>query len=111
VIDKQARCRQQIHACSRDLVVLAMVNPGAEIASDGHIHVYAPLRGKAIAGANGNADARIFSPNMAPELLSIAGTYCTGDARLPMLVHGKAAQFSIKPGSCGGELSAVLINV
>ena len=110
VIDRQVRCGQQIYARGRDLVVMAMVNPGAEIVSDGHIHVYAPLRGKAIAGANGNGEARIFSLHMAPELLSIAGTYCTGDARLPMLVHGKAAQFSMKPGSDGRELSAVLIN-
>lgn len=110
VIDKPVRSGQQIYARGRDLVVMAMVNSGAEIVSDGHIHVYAPLRGKAIAGANGNDDARIFSLNMAPELLSIAGTYCTGDASLPMLVHGKAAQFSMKPGSGGKELSAVLIN-
>jgi len=110
VIDRQVRCGQQIYARGRDLVVMAMVNPGAEIVSDGHIHVYAPLRGKAIAGAKGNGDARIFSLNMAPELLSIAGTYCTGDARLPMLVRGKAAQFSVKVGSFGRELSAVLIN-
>ena len=110
VIDKQVRSGQQIYARDRDLVVMAMVNPGAEIISDGHIHVYAPLRGKAIAGANGNCDARIFSLNMVPELLSIAGTYCTGDANLPMSVYGKAAQFSIKPGSFGQELSAILIN-
>jgi septum site-determining protein MinC len=110
VIDRQVRCGQQIYARGRDLVVMAMVNPGAEIVSDGHIHVYAPLRGKAIAGANGNCDARIFSLNMAPELLSIAGTYCTGDQRLPMSMHGKAAQFRVKLGSAGRELSAVLIN-
>lgn len=110
VFDKQVRCVQKICARGRDLVVMAMVKPGAEIIPDGHIPVYAPLRGRSIAGANGNADARIFSLNMAPELLSIAGTYCTGDARLPMLVHGTAAQFSMKPGSCGRELSAVLIN-
>lgn len=110
VIDRPVRGGQQIYARGRDLVVMAVVNPGAEIVSDGHIHVYAPLRGKAIAGANGNGDARIFSLNMAPELLSIAGTYCTGDARLPMLVYGKAAQFSMKLGSAGRELSAVLIN-
>ncbi len=110
MIDKQVRSEQQIYAHGRDLVVMAMVNPGAEIISDGHIHVYAPLRGKAIAGVNGNCDARIFSLNMAPELLSIASTYCTGDANLPMSVYGKAAQFSINSGSCCWELSTILIN-
>jgi len=51
VIDKPLRSGQQVYARGRDLVVLAPVNPGAEVIADGHIHVYAPLRGKAIAGA------------------------------------------------------------
>ncbi|MBV1731067.1 MAG: septum site-determining protein MinC, partial [Hydrogenophaga sp.] len=61
VIDKPLRSGQQVYARGRDLVVMAMVNPGAEVIADGHIHVYAPLRGKAIAGARGNTDARIFA--------------------------------------------------
>ena len=59
VIDKPMRSGQQAYARGRDLVMLAMVNPGAEVIADGHIHVYAPLRGRAIAGARGNTDARI----------------------------------------------------
>ena len=74
-----------------------MVNPGAEIMADGHIHVYAPLRGKAIAGARGDEQARIFTSCLEAELLSIAGTYRTsGDAQLPVDVAGKAAQIRLQ---------------
>jgi septum site-determining protein MinC len=92
VIDKPLRSGQQVYARGRDLVVMAMVNPGAEVIADGHIHVYAPLRGKAIAGARGNGDARIFALSMAPELMSIAGIYRTSETPLPAAVQGKAAQ-------------------
>jgi septum site-determining protein MinC len=92
VIDKPLRSGQQVYARSRDLVVLAMVNPGAEVIADGHIHVYAPLRGKAIAGARGDADARIFSLCLEAELLSIAGVYRTSENPLPDAVRGRPAQ-------------------
>jgi septum site-determining protein MinC len=97
VIDKPLRSGQHVYAKGRDLIVLAMVNPGAEIMADGHIHVYAPLRGKAIAGARGDEQARIFTSCLEAELLSIAGTYRTsGDAPLPVEVAGKAAQISLQ---------------
>lgn len=97
VIDKPLRSGQHVYAKGRDLVVLAMVNPGAEIMADGHIHVYAPLRGKAIAGARGDAQARIFAASLEAELISIAGTYRTsGDAPLPAEVAGKPAQVSLQ---------------
>ena len=92
VVDKPLRSGQHVYAKGRDLVVLAMVNPGAEIMADGHIHVYAPLRGKAIAGAKGDTSARIFTHSLEAELLSIAGVYRTSDAPLPKEVAGKAAQ-------------------
>jgi septum site-determining protein MinC len=104
VIDKPLRSGQQVHARGRDLVVMAMVNPGAEVIADGHIHVYAPLRGKAIAGARGNADARIFALAMAPELISIAGIYRTSEVALPESVQGKAAQVRLVPGPDGDKL-------
>jgi septum site-determining protein MinC len=84
-----------VYAKGRDLIVLAMVNPGAEIMADGHIHVYAPLRGKAIAGARGNEEARIFTSCLEAELVAIAGTYRTSDTPLPTDVAGKAAQISL----------------
>jgi septum site-determining protein MinC len=92
VVDKPLRSGQHVYAKGRDLVMLAMVNPGAEIMADGHIHVYAPLRGKAIAGAKGDTSARIFTNSLEAELLSIAGVYRTSDATLPKEVAGKAAQ-------------------
>ena len=92
VVDKPLRSGQHLYAKGRDLVMLAMVNPGAEIMADGHIHVYAPLRGKAIAGAKGDTSARIFTNSLEAELLSIAGVYRTSDAPLPKEVAGKAAQ-------------------
>jgi septum site-determining protein MinC len=102
VIDKPLRGGQQVYARGRDLVVLAMVNPGAEVIADGHIHVYAPLRGRAIAGARGDTDARVFSLAMEPELISIAGVYRTGDIFLPDSVRGKPAQVRLLAGA-GGE--------
>ena len=92
VIDKPLRSGQKIYARGADLVVLAMVNQGAEVVADGNIHVYAPLRGKAMAGARGNANARIFSLCLEPELISIAGVYRTSEHPLSPDVQGKAAQ-------------------
>jgi septum site-determining protein MinC len=104
VIDKPLRSGQQVYARGRDLVVMAMVNPGAEVIADGHIHVYAPLRGKAMAGARGNGDARIFALAMDPELISIAGIYRTSETALPADVRGKAAQVRLLPGPDGDKL-------
>jgi septum site-determining protein MinC len=92
VVDKPLRSGQKIYARGCDLVVLAMVNQGAEVVADGNIHVYAPLRGKAMAGARGNTQARIFSLCLEPELISIAGVYRTSENALAPDVHGKAAQ-------------------
>jgi septum site-determining protein MinC len=92
VVDKPLRSGQKVYARGGDLVVLAMVNQGAEVVADGNIHVYAPLRGKAMAGARGNVNARIFSLCLEPELISIAGVYRTSENPLPLEVRGKAAQ-------------------
>ena len=104
VIDRPLRSGQQVYARGRDLVVLAMVNPGAEVIADGHIHVYAPLRGKAIAGARGNAEARIFALEMDAELISIAGIYRTSDVPLPEAVRQRAAQVRLLSGPDGDKL-------
>ena len=104
VIDKPLRSGQQVYARGRDLVVLAMVNAGAEVIADGHIHVYAPLRGTAMAGARGNADARIFALSMAPELISIAGIYRTSEVALPDSIQSKTAQVRLVPGPDGDKL-------
>ena len=92
VIDKPLRSGQQVYARGADLVVLAVVSFGAEIIADGSIHVYGPLRGRAIAGARGNTQARIFSTCMEPQLVSIAGIYRTSETPFPTEVQGKTAQ-------------------
>ncbi len=95
IVDRPLRSGQQVYAKGGDLVVLAMVNFGAELIADGSIHVYAPLRGKAIAGARGNTEARIYATALEPELLAIAGTYRTSEHPLPDEVRGKAAQIRL----------------
>lgn len=103
VIDKPLRSGQQVYARGRDLIVMAMVNPGAEVIADGHIHVYAPLRGKAMAGARGNTEARIMALSMEPQLISIAGVYRTSENALPPSVHGKAAQVRLESHTDGQD--------
>ena len=95
VIDKPLRSGQKVYARGGDLVVLAMVNQGAEVVADGNIHVYATLRGKAMAGARGNTQARIFSLCLEPELVSIAGVYRTSENPLPADIAGRAAQIRL----------------
>ncbi|MGC4403489.1 septum site-determining protein MinC [Methyloversatilis sp. MC4-4] len=77
IIDKPLRSGQRIYARGCDLVVLAMVSAGAEVIADGNIHIYAPLRGRALAGASGDTQARIFTTCFEAELVSIAGVYKT----------------------------------
>jgi septum site-determining protein MinC len=96
VIDKPLRSGQQVYARGADLVVLAVVSFGAEVIADGNVHVYAPLRGRAIAGARGNTEARIFSTCMEPQLVSIAGIYRTTETALPAQVLGKPAQVRLE---------------
>lgn len=104
VVDKPLRSGQQVYAKGRDLIVLAMVNAGAEVIADGNIHIYASLRGKAIAGARGNTQARIFAQVMEPELISIAGIYRTSENALPKEVLGQAAQVCLQSGPEGDKL-------
>lgn len=92
IIDTPVRAGQRIYARGADLVVNAIVNPGAELIADGSIHVYAPLRGRALAGASGNNEARIFTLSMEAELVSIAGTYRTFESGLPQDLAKKPAQ-------------------
>jgi septum site-determining protein MinC len=96
VIDKPLRSGQQVYAKGGDVVVLAAVNVGAEVIADGSIHVYAPLRGRAIAGAKGYEQARIFTTCMEAQLVSIAGTYRTTEVPWPPEVLGKPASVRLE---------------
>lgn len=88
VVEQAVRSGHQIYARGADLVVLAPVNAGAEVLADGNIHIYAPLRGRALAGASGNDTARIFCDCLEAELISIAGCYQLSDD-LPADTHRK----------------------
>ncbi|WP_431475871.1 septum site-determining protein MinC [Massilia eburnea] len=83
IIDTPVRAGQRIYARGGDLIVMAVVNNGAEIIADGSIHVYNTLNGRALAGASGDTSARIFAMAMSPELVSIAGVYRTFEDGFP----------------------------
>lgn len=85
------RSGQQVFAANRDLTVLATVGAGAEVLSDGSIHVYGALRGRALAGASGFTGARIFCREFHAELVAIAGHYKVLDD-VPKALHGRAVQ-------------------
>lgn len=95
IVDTPVRAGQRIYARGTDLIITAMVNNGAEIIADGSIHVYAPLRGRALAGASGDTRARIFATSMEPELVSIAGVYRTFENGFPLKLKGQAAQIQL----------------
>lgn len=75
VVTTPIRGGQQVYARDGDLIVLSAVSPGAELLADGNIHVYGPLRGRALAGIKGDTNARIFCQQLAAEMVSIAGRY------------------------------------
>ncbi|MBV8937038.1 MAG: septum site-determining protein MinC [Alphaproteobacteria bacterium] len=83
LVSQPVRSGTQIYVRGGDLVVTAPVSPGAEIMADGNIHVYAALRGRALAGAGGDAEARIFCSRLEAELVSIAGRYLVSDQISP----------------------------
>ena len=95
VIDTPVRAGQRVYARGCDLIITATVNNGAEVIADGSIHVYAALNGRALAGASGNAEARIFALAMQPELVSIAGVYRTFDEGFPPQLARQPAQIRL----------------
>jgi septum site-determining protein MinC len=97
MLTQPLRGGQIVHATQRDAIALAAVNAGAELIADGNIHVYATLRGRALAGARGNEDARIFCQRLEADLISIAGVYLSAD-EIPADKVGKAVQISLHNG-------------
>lgn len=99
VLSQPLRSGQIVYAdAARDAIALAAVNQGAELIADGNIHVYSTLRGRALAGARGNDQARIFCQRLEAELISIAGVYVNAD-ELPKDKLGKPAQICLRDGS------------
>jgi septum site-determining protein MinC len=95
IIDTPVRAGQRIYARGCDLIITAVVNNGAEVIADGSIHVYNTLHGRALAGASGNPEARIFAMSMSPELVSIAGVYRTFEDGVPAEFARSPAQIRL----------------
>ncbi|UOO82130.1 septum site-determining protein MinC [Uruburuella testudinis] len=95
-VNTPIRTGQQVYAENADLIVTGMVSEGAEIIADGNIHVYGPMRGRALAGAEGNRKARIFIHSMQAELVSVAGIYRNFEQDLPAHLHKKPVQVSLQ---------------
>ncbi|QIL21101.1 septum site-determining protein MinC [Thermomonas sp. HDW16] len=91
------RSGQQVYADNRDLTVLSAVGAGAEVIADGSIHIYGALRGRALAGAQGNEDARIFCREFHAELVAVAGHYKVLED-IPKELRGKAVQIWLENG-------------
>lgn len=95
-VDRMLRSGQQVYARDANLVIIGGVNAGAEIIADGSIHCYGPLLGRAIAGAQGDEQARILATHFGPELVSIAGTFRTFEAGIPAEFGGRAVQVRLQ---------------
>jgi len=89
------RSGQQVYARNGDLTILAGVAAGAEVLADGSIHVYGPLRGRALAGAGGNPEARIFCHSFQAELVAVAGRYLVWDD-VPHEFHGQPVHIRLE---------------
>lgn len=95
VINRPLRSGQRVYARDTDLIVVGVVSRGAEVIADGNIHVYGPLRGKAMAGARGDITARIFTTQLDPELVAVAGVYRVIETGLEPAVQNKPAVISL----------------
>lgn len=91
LVDRPVRSGQQIYARDTDLIIMGQVGPGAEVIADNNIHVYGPLRGRALCGVSGNTRTRIFCQSLEAELVSVAGTYRMLET-IPGELRGRPAQ-------------------
>jgi len=95
LLTQPVRSGRRVYARGGDLVATAPVSAGAELIADGHVHVYGPLRGRALAGVRGDENARIFCQSLQAELVSIAGAYRVRDDIEEELI-GQAVQISLQ---------------
>ncbi|AHG18312.1 septum formation inhibitor [Chania multitudinisentens RB-25] len=94
IINTPVRSGQQIYARNSDLIVTNSVSAGAELIADGNIHIYGMMRGRALAGASGDAQCQIFCTHLGAELVSIAGQYWLSD-QIPADFFGQAIRLSL----------------
>lgn len=95
IIHHPVRSGQEVYAQDRDLVILGAVSAGADVVADGNIHVYGPLRGRALAGGKGDTEAWIFCQSLEAELISIAGNYLPAEQISPA-DRGKAVYIHLQ---------------
>jgi septum site-determining protein MinC len=96
LINSPVRSGMQVYAKDCDLIVIGQVSSGAELLADGHIHVYGPLRGRALAGVQGDTQARIFCRTLEAELVSIAGYYLTKEDMQVLPAHDGMIQIYLE---------------
>lgn len=100
VIREPVRSGQVVYADGRDLIVLAPVHAGAQLLADGHIHVYAPLKGRAVAGARGARDVEVFCLALEAELVGVDTGYVVAED-VPPPLWGAPARILLTPdGTC-----------
>jgi septum site-determining protein MinC len=100
LVCEPVRSGQRILADAGDLIVVAPVGAGAELIAHGNIHVYGPMRGRALAGVNGDLGARIFCQSLEAELIAIAGLYKTSEDLGPGVWKNRVQAFLDKDSLC-----------
>lgn len=111
LVDQSVRSGQRIYAQGADLVVMGQVSAGAEVIADGNVHVYGVLRGRALAGAAGDTQARILSTCFEPELVSIAGYYLTFEADYPAGIRSNPTLVYLEQSETSAEVRLKSINI
>ncbi|WP_343183316.1 septum site-determining protein MinC [Buchnera aphidicola (Neophyllaphis podocarpi)] len=95
ILDYPIRSGQQIYSNNSDLVINNHVNYGAELISDGNVHIYGKVRGKVLAGVKGDKNSQIFCSNFNPELIAISGEYMLTD-QIPKKFLGKSVNVTLR---------------
>ncbi|PWC84469.1 septum site-determining protein MinC [Azospirillum sp. TSH100] len=103
VVTEPVRSGMRVYAEKTDLIVTSSVSPGAELLADGNIHVYGALRGRALAGFSGDANARIFCHSLEAEVLSVAGNYRVSED-IGSDFYKKAVQVFLRDGVLSMDL-------
>lgn len=111
VIDNPVRSGQKIYAQGADLIVMGQVSHGAEVIADGNVHVYGVLRGRALAGAAGDRQARIISTCFEAELVAVAGYYLTFEAGFPEESRSKPTLIVLDEAQEPAQLRLKPINI
>ncbi|WP_370262187.1 septum site-determining protein MinC [Limnobacter sp.] len=111
VVEQAVRSGQKIYAQGADLVVMGQVSAGAEVIADGNIHVYGVLRGRALAGAAGDTEARILSTCFEAELVAVAGYYLTFEGGFPVENQSKPTSIYLDHGTEPATLRLKAINI